>query len=115
VKLAFLAGLGLVAACTPAGMASSVITARAAGGGAVVQVADDLSPGDVVHIWHRFCVYRDGICRYRQIGAGVVTGIAPGEPAYAFVDLPTGMRVAIGDRAVKDSPMSHWHRDPPSD
>jgi hypothetical protein len=115
VRLALLVALGLVAACTPSGMASSVVIARTASDGALVRVADDLSPGDVVHIWHRFCPHRVGVCRYRLIADGVVDSVALGEPTYAFVQVPAGTRVAVGDRAIKDSPMFYWHRDPPSD
>jgi hypothetical protein len=108
--------LGLCAACTPAQMTSSVVVSRVNVSEALVRTSDDLSPGDVVHVWRLACgSRRPSRCRYRQVGRAVVTTVVPDSPAYALVQIEPGSRVAVGDRTVKDSPMFYWHPEPPSE
>jgi hypothetical protein len=110
---AMFAVLGLAAACSPVEMRSDVVASAAGGRRAVVRTTEDLAPGDVVHIWHWSCSSHPHHCRYVLAGDGIVAGVTIDAVDYAVVQLRDGTPIAVGDRAVKDSPMFYWHRDPP--
>jgi hypothetical protein len=113
--LPFALALGLLGACTPSETRSRLIVSNVNAEEALVRATDDLSPGNIVHMWHYACSSRrPSRCGYRQVGDGMVTVVLPGSPNYAYVQLRPGTRVAPGDRATKDDPMFYWHPDPPS-
>ncbi|MDP9150940.1 MAG: hypothetical protein M3O36_13505 [Myxococcota bacterium] len=106
--------LALTVACTPAETTASVVVSRPDAAPVLVRTTDTLSPGDIVHFWRRSC---RGLrhCGYHHVAAGVVTGVILDAPAFALVELAPGDDVAVGDRAIKESPMRSWHPDPPRD
>jgi hypothetical protein len=105
----FAFALGLLAACTPSETRSTLVVSNVNGEEALVRTADDLSPGNIVHMWHYACSSRSSNrCGYRQVGDGIVTAVLSGSPYYAHVQLRPGTQVATGDRATKDGPMFYW-------
>ncbi|MDP9035249.1 MAG: hypothetical protein M3O50_10605 [Myxococcota bacterium] len=108
--------LGLFVACTPSETRSGLVVNNVNAGQALVRGTDDLTPGNVVHMWHYGCSSRrPSHCGYRQVGDGIVTTVVLGSPDYAYVQLRPGTHVAPGDRATTDAPMSYWHPNPPSE
>jgi hypothetical protein len=100
---------GLLGACTPA-QTTGLVVRKVNAGEALVRNDDGLSPGDIVHMWRYGCSsQRVGHCGYHRTGDGVVAWVLLDSPSYAVVQFEPGNRVARGDRASKDSPMSYWH------
>jgi hypothetical protein len=99
-------------ACTPVEALSSVVAKAGSDSELLLKTNEDLSPGDVVHLWHYSCSRGHGThCRYDLIATGMVTTVVTDKVQYAFVQVAPGTHVSIGDRAVKPSPMSYWHPD----
>jgi hypothetical protein len=117
VRIAPLASaLGLLTACTPSETVSSLVVSNVNAEKVLIRTTDDLSPGNVVHMWHYGCSSRHpSRCGYHQVGDGIVTSVLLGTPNYAFVQLRPESRVAPGDHASKDSAMFYWHSDQPSE
>jgi hypothetical protein len=106
-------GVALLGACAPP--VSTVVVGVETARSILVRTNDDLSPGDVVFLWHRFCSSRSRVCRLRAVARGIVATVIDDSPGYALVELPSGVPVAPGDRASKESPMSPWHLDAPAE
>jgi hypothetical protein len=119
VRFAALASvLGMLTACAPVATPSSIIVTKVDATEALVRTTDDLSPGDAVHIWRLPCrrpppAVGNLRCGYRYVGEGLVTMVVLDPSDYALVQFAPGANFAVGDRAVKDSPMSYWHPAPP--
>ena len=110
--LASAACLGI--ACTPVEMPSSLVVSRVAAGEALLGSADDLSPGNVVHVWRYACSGRHpSRCGYHRVGDGVVTVVLLDSPHYALIQFVPGTSVAPGDHASKDFPVPSWSPDGP--
>jgi hypothetical protein len=115
VRIFVVAVAVLLAGCVRSASMTAVVVEVPSSGEVLVRTDESLSPGDVVHVWHNTCSSRTMLCRYRLVANGVVTEVMDDTPPYARVQFLPGTAIAVGDRAVKDSPMFYWHPDPPSD
>jgi hypothetical protein len=107
-----LAVISCMTACTPVEAISSVVVKGGSDGEPLLKTNEDLSPGDVVHLWHYSCSrQRPYRCGYYLAATGMVTTVVIDKDQYAFVQVAPGTHVAVGDRALKPSPMAYWHWD----
>jgi hypothetical protein len=98
-------------ACTPAEGIYNVVVKAASDSEPLLKTDGDLSPGNIVHLWHYSCSGYGLRCGSHLVATGMVTTVVTGKVQYAFVQVAPGAHVAVGDRAVKPSPMSYWHPD----
>jgi hypothetical protein len=117
VRIAALASaLGLVTACSPVAALPSLVVSKVNAEQALMRTTDDLSPGDIVHMWRYGCsISRPSRCDYSPVGDGIVTVVLLDSPNYAFVQFAPGNRVVPGDQASKDSPVFERFPDTPSE
>jgi hypothetical protein len=112
--------ISCMTACSPVEVIPSVVVKAGSDSEPLLKTTNEnLSPGDIVHLWHYSCSRQHGThCGYGLIATGMVTTVvtdklqyATDKVQYAFVQVAPGTHVSVGDRAVKPSPMSYWHPD----